>query len=205
MLFKMLGRERAWRLQQDSMRKPRQLFVTQSRVLAGKVEDFFRKLYDSLEVSERNAKELKNHDPQATSAAVARRDDLLDADDDDNWGSNLPARFSELEDEHFPLFTTYDQLCKLIEADVEVWLRSASKAGDSPVVSKTSDKRNMVSYTVFRSQYWPRFAEHLTKGLGTHRVAASLASTLMTALQTLPWSTARFSVRLWSREETYGI
>ncbi|KZW00571.1 hypothetical protein EXIGLDRAFT_145235 [Exidia glandulosa HHB12029] len=164
MLFKMLGRERAWRLQQDTMRKPRQLFVTQSRVLAGKVEDFFRKLYDSFEVSGWNAQELKNHDPASAALknAVARRHDLLDVDDDDNWGSNLPARFSELEDEHFPLFTTYDQLSKLIEADVDVWL---SKAGDSPVVWRTSDERNMMSYTIFRSRYWPRFAERLTKGL----------------------------------------
>lgn len=170
MLFKMLGRERAWRLQQDTMRRPRQLFVTQSRVLAGKVEDFFRKLYDSLEVSEHKPKELQNREPAVSAqwkTDAARRDDLLDDDDDDNWGSNLPARFSQLEEGHFPLFTTFDQLCKLIEGDVHVWLEACGvKSPEGAAILQASDKRNFVSYTVFQSRYWPHFAENLTKGLG---------------------------------------
>ena len=49
MLFKMLGIERAWVMHSgEDIPKPRQLFVTQSRVLAGKVEEYFLKLLDSL-------------------------------------------------------------------------------------------------------------------------------------------------------------
>ena len=48
MLFKMLGIERAWESHRETMPKPRQLFVTQSRVLAEKVEEYFAKLLESL-------------------------------------------------------------------------------------------------------------------------------------------------------------
>ncbi len=58
MLFKMLGIERAYTLRKDSMRKPRQIFVTQSRVLAGKVEEYFSKLLDSLATADKTKEEL---------------------------------------------------------------------------------------------------------------------------------------------------
>ena len=41
MLFKMLGMERCWEEVQDTLSKPRQLFVKLCRVLAEKVEEYF--------------------------------------------------------------------------------------------------------------------------------------------------------------------
>jgi hypothetical protein len=55
MLFKMLEIERAFKLEQDSMNKPRQIFVTQSRVLASKAEEYFAKFLDSLSTAEIHA------------------------------------------------------------------------------------------------------------------------------------------------------
>jgi len=109
MLFKMLGIERAYLLRKETMSKPRQIFVTQSRVLAGKVDEYFQKLLESLNASDKSREEL-------VQLAAKRRVDnesggLVDLDDDDNWRSDLPAKFSKLRDEHFPLFLTFDKVC----------------------------------------------------------------------------------------------
>jgi hypothetical protein len=113
MLFKMLGIERAYVMRKDSMPKPRQIFVTQSRVLAGKVEEYFSKLLDSLSTAERTREELaqfvKNKRQQNEEGL------MIDIDDDQTWRADLPSRFSQLRDENFPLFLTFDRVstCKI--------------------------------------------------------------------------------------------
>lgn len=60
MLFKMLGIERSFQLMQnDDMHRPRQMFVTQSRVLAEKVKEFFMKLHESLLSADKSPEEIK--------------------------------------------------------------------------------------------------------------------------------------------------
>lgn len=108
MLFKMLGIERAFRLKQDSMDKPRQIFVTQSRVLAGKVEEYFSKLLDSLSTAGRSTQELVQLAKEQKSQNGEHS--LIDPDDDINWRADLPPKFSLLKDEHFPLFLTFDRV-----------------------------------------------------------------------------------------------
>jgi hypothetical protein len=44
MLFKMLAIEQAWSLNPETRPKPRQVFVTQSAVLASKVEGYYLQL-----------------------------------------------------------------------------------------------------------------------------------------------------------------
>lgn len=109
MLFKMLGIERAFKLKQDSMDKPRQLFVTQSRVLASKVEEYFTKLLDSLSTAGRSTQELAQLAKEQKSQSGEHG--LIDLDDDINWRADLPSKFSLLKDEHFPLFLTFDRVC----------------------------------------------------------------------------------------------
>ena len=131
MLFKMLAIQRTWQQYPDMGPKPRQVFITQSRVLAMKVEEYFTKLMSSLEASACSPEELR----------VMERDteqeiEFVDQDDNERWRSDLPERFSELLDEHFPLFITYDrvwisislkysilpfykQLCTMLQNDVE--------------------------------------------------------------------------------------
>jgi hypothetical protein len=90
------------------MRKPRQLFVTQSRVLADKVEDYFAKLMESLVTASCSARELAN---LAKNRQTQRQEmGLVDADDVANWRHDLPERFSLLEERHFPLFITFDKV-----------------------------------------------------------------------------------------------
>jgi hypothetical protein len=109
MLFKMLGIERAWALHSNNeLPKPRQLFVTQSRVLASKVEEYFSKLVESLVTASYSPRELAN---LAKNRQTMREEEgLVQLDDNINWRSDLPDRFSLLEERHFPLFITFDKV-----------------------------------------------------------------------------------------------
>ena len=106
MLFKMLGIERAWREFQGGRNKPRQMFVTQSRVLATKVGEYFSKLMLSVEAASYSPEQLRK-----MSKSVEKEMEFVDMDDMDDWRSDLPMKFSELTDEHFPLFITYERVC----------------------------------------------------------------------------------------------
>ncbi|KAH7101434.1 hypothetical protein BKA62DRAFT_703810 [Auriculariales sp. MPI-PUGE-AT-0066] len=176
LLFRLLGRERAYNMEKDNIRKPRQLFVTQSRVLAGKVEGYYRKLHDSIGVAESSPKALKQ--PGGGSDIMSRHtqrvEDLLHDNDEQNYRSDLPNRFSELRDEHFPLFLTMEKLSEMIEADAaaaapDSYSPKTAGTSTSPVQAtigmRLAGVRKLLDYTIWRTQYWPHFAEHLTKGL----------------------------------------
>lgn len=107
MLFKMLGIERAWKQFPDMWDKPRQVFVTQSRVLATKVEEYFSRLILSVEVASYSPEELRK-----MSRSIEKEMQLIDLDDEILWRPDLPTKFSELNDDNFPLFITYDQVCE---------------------------------------------------------------------------------------------
>ncbi|KAG6919458.1 hypothetical protein DXG01_005717 [Tephrocybe rancida] len=155
MLFKMLWIERTHQLNRENVAKPRQVFVTKSRVLAGKVEEYFLKLLNSLKIASQSPQALK----KLVEAKKSNSDTgLVDQDDDENWRSDLPARFSELQDSHFPLFTTFDRLCDLIEGDF-----NSSETLYNRWQNGTP--RTFVSFDHFRANYWPHFSQALTKGL----------------------------------------
>lgn len=111
MLFKMLGIERAWDVIRedldDSVFRPRQIFVTQSRVLAEKVEEYYRKLTESHAAATRSAQESAQMGAQKQNPEDRA---LVDQDEEEFWRGSLPKRFSELQDEHFPLFVTFDHV-----------------------------------------------------------------------------------------------
>ena len=108
MLFKMLGIERAWETHRDMMPKPRQLFVTQSRVLAEKVEEYFAKLLESLASAGRSPAELMDI---AERQKHREEQGLVDRDEEIYWRGDLPKRYGALKEEHFPMFITYDHVC----------------------------------------------------------------------------------------------
>ncbi|OCH88979.1 hypothetical protein OBBRIDRAFT_757238 [Obba rivulosa] len=175
MLFKMLGIERSWELYRDTMPKPRQLFVTQSRVLAEKVEEYFLKLYGSLATANQTLEELaqvlQNKKQQQEQGLVDRDEEVL-------WRGDLPKRFAELKDEHFPMFITFDHLCRLMEAELrEVQLGSNKQLSAEAVTKSTEDteflsndymqqrRDKFISYSTFLESYWAHFSQSLTKGL----------------------------------------
>ncbi|EGN94529.1 hypothetical protein SERLA73DRAFT_114784 [Serpula lacrymans var. lacrymans S7.3] len=168
MLFKMLGIERSWQLHSGSMIKPRQLFVTRSRVLAGRVEEYFTKLMQSLALQGTSAKELMEIVKKKVGAQQAS-ELMIDVDDESDWRSDLPRHFSQLQDEHFPLFITFDRLCMLLEADARLSYKHTSdspgliEACSSP--SQDNDDRSTISYDTFFDAYWCHFPQSLIKGL----------------------------------------
>ena len=105
MLFKMLGIQRVWELYPDMGPRPRQVFVTQSRFLATRVEEYFAKLMSSLETGSCSPEELRMIEKDAE-----QEDGMVGEDDNKQWRSDLPESFNELLDEHFPLFITYDRV-----------------------------------------------------------------------------------------------
>jgi hypothetical protein len=102
MLFKILGIQRAWELSAIDMPKPRQIFVTKSIVLAKEVEKSVTKYLESMAMAGYTLPEI---------AAQSNEDDLIDLDDAPESQMNVPARYSQLGDKHFPLFVTFDQVC----------------------------------------------------------------------------------------------
>jgi hypothetical protein len=109
MLLKMLGIQRSWeqRLERDRGPKPRQVFVTQSLPLAKKVREYFVKLTSSSEVTH-PTEGIRNIGQEAEHSEG--EDELIGQEYIKRWKSDLPEKFSELLDEHFPLFLTYNQV-----------------------------------------------------------------------------------------------
>jgi len=111
----MLGIERAWETRAEGVPKVRQLFVTKSRILAEKVEEYFAKLTASLSTARKSPEELKE---LANAQRLAQaRDAMVDKDEEVNYQNNLPARFSLLTEDHFPLFITFDHVSRLFMRD----------------------------------------------------------------------------------------
>ena len=95
-----------------------------------KVEEYFTKLMSSLEAAAYSLEELRMVEEETEEEA-----DLVDPDDNEQWRPDLPEKFSELRDKHFPLFITYDrvrtslpsrypvspsleQLCTMLQGDI---------------------------------------------------------------------------------------
>lgn len=120
MLFKILGIERSWNAQKDASAKPRQIFVTQSRVLADKVQEYYTRLHDSLSSADKAPEELR--DMALTNAQQDQG--LVDRDEEIERRADLPKRYSELEDEHFPLFITFHQVSQKDTGEITLVLKS---------------------------------------------------------------------------------
>lgn len=113
MLFKIFGIERSAARQSDMLPyKPRQLFVTQSRVLANRVQEYFESISELLRNSSPVPVEPLPPDETRNdlNIKVASSERLVDDDEEDEWRNDLPKRFSDLKDEHFPLFITFDKV-----------------------------------------------------------------------------------------------
>lgn len=97
MVFRMIGLDVAAKKSGQTLR---QVFVTQSRTLARKVRLYCAQL---MQTETNTVMASAPKPPQGLS--------LLDMDENAEEEGVLPAKFSELDDCHFPLFVTYDQVC----------------------------------------------------------------------------------------------
>lgn len=156
MLYKMLLVETSDSSAPESVRS-RQLFVTQSRILAEKVGQHFAKL-------------LGGHRPSSISQnlkAATKADRALATDEDRDWRSDLPRKFSDLQDADFPLFVSLDQLYTMIENDMPL----STQTGATNLSRLTWDK--------FRSEYWPHFPQSMCKGFEPSMVFSELMGVIM--------------------------
>ena len=200
MLFKILGIERTWESLRgtldESITRPRQIFVTQSRVLAEKVEEYYRKLTESHIAATRSAQESTEIGAQKRKPEDRA---LVDHDEEEYWHGSLPKRFSDLQDEHFPLFLTFDhvslfssinsqshsvptQLCRLLEEDFRAFNKNEFSLAFNDDEDLTSDtttvasdymlqrRDSFVSYGTFQQAYWPHLPQSLTKNFGELRL-----------------------------------
>ncbi|KAF6740880.1 hypothetical protein DFP72DRAFT_951310 [Ephemerocybe angulata] len=177
MLFKMLGIERAYSQQVRStiVAKPRQLFVTQSRVLATRVEEYFSKLLESMSAAQKSVDELKHIADR--KKLLQKESGLYDREDDIAWKTCLPGKFSLLQDHHFPLFLTFNQLLCLLEGDI-----APSQQDTSVWSEKESDP---ISYDTFLAKYWPHFSREFTKSLDPALVYGELLGVIEGSEQSL--------------------
>ncbi|KAL4069230.1 hypothetical protein J3A83DRAFT_4413033 [Scleroderma citrinum] len=160
MLFRMLAIQRAWEEAPETP-KPRQVFITKSQILSAKVEGFFMNLVDSLALGECTQEELKKLRSQNNNRKMI---DPLNAVD---YRPGMPFKYSELGDHDFPLFITFDKLARMVAADLQSDLSNLD-ANDPAVCTllKVIDgEDSFVTYNVFKSTYWPRFPQSMTKTL----------------------------------------
>ncbi|KAI6096326.1 hypothetical protein EDD16DRAFT_1720000 [Pisolithus croceorrhizus] len=166
MVFKMLGIQRAWE-QVPSFRKPRQLFVTRFPVLAAKVEEFFTSLVESLELAGCTQDELRKLRSQIRSTAQ-QPPQMIDPLNALSYRPGTPQKYSELSDHDFPFFITFDQLARMVAADIHI---GDSKEFGRPIASKEynrlqfildkviNDESSFVTSSTFRTHYWPRLCD----------------------------------------------
>jgi hypothetical protein len=99
----MLMVEASSELNPPTERKIRQLFVCRSPILAEKVGEHFTKL-------------IRGYRPAAVPGnlkAAKRADRALVVDPENDWRSDLPKKYSELQDIDFPLFVSFEQVGSL--------------------------------------------------------------------------------------------
>ena len=104
-LFKILGIERAWQNLGCMDPRPRQLFVTKSRLLAEKVEGDYVNLLYSLSAGPDAPLYVRERIRRWNSRG---KKETFNPDDANDGRDDLPEKFSELRDSDFPLFLTMD-------------------------------------------------------------------------------------------------
>ncbi|KAI0809031.1 P-loop containing nucleoside triphosphate hydrolase protein [Irpex lacteus] len=164
MLFKMLAVEQAHETSSgDGRTRPRQLFVTQAQDLVENIERHYFKLGMCQTAAQRTARESSKL--AATQNHEASRD-LFDKDEEEICRGTLPLAFSELTDQNFPLFITFDHLCRLLEADQIQARGNIGSAYGREVYTKgymLESRKSFVSYHKFRREYWSHLPQEMTK------------------------------------------
>ncbi|KAG8937463.1 hypothetical protein FRC00_005249 [Tulasnella sp. 408] len=156
MVFRMIGLDIAAKTS-VSPQTLRQVFVTQSRTLARKVRLYCAQL---MQTETNSALASAPKPPQGLS--------LLDMDENAEEEGALPKKFSQLDDCHFPLFVTYDQLCNLLEADFDLELIPSPlpTARTARAKNKKSSARQpLISFNYFDSKIWPHMDHRVKRGL----------------------------------------
>ena len=104
-VFKIFGIERAWQNQGCVGPRPRQMFITKSRLLAEKVERDYVSLLYSLSAGPDAPLYVRE---RVQRWNTRRKKVIFNPDDTEGERDDLPQKFSELRDSDFPLFLTME-------------------------------------------------------------------------------------------------
>lgn len=102
---KIFGIERAWINSGSVGPRPRQIYITKSPLLAEKVEEDYVGLWFSLDTGSDIPEYVTEHIQRWNSR---KKINIFVADSAVGDRDDLPKRFSELQENHFPLFITMD-------------------------------------------------------------------------------------------------
>ncbi|KAG8908799.1 hypothetical protein FRB99_003037 [Tulasnella sp. 403] len=148
--------------------KMRQVFVTQSRTLALKVKQY----YTQLSRTSASATGSTQTDSRSTTdtGGFGLQDISDDQLDEHMTDKRLPTRFTDLADENFPLFLSFDQLCSLLEADLGLQFQphpqyqpSGHRTGLQHALRGV--RHPLVTYDYSLSNIFPSFGENARKNL----------------------------------------
>ncbi|KAG8698864.1 hypothetical protein FRC11_014127, partial [Ceratobasidium sp. 423] len=140
----------------DEVRPTRQLFVTRSKVLTQHIARNYQGLIDSSEISNKSTHELEE---MRKVNQKYQNQELVEYDNSVDFRVDLPHRFSELKDSHFPLFVSFDKLCELLEGDM------LGATGEDALTAARVRARPIITFNDFKYQYWPTFNPKLTRNL----------------------------------------
>ncbi|KAH9017010.1 hypothetical protein EDB85DRAFT_2203580 [Lactarius pseudohatsudake] len=161
-VFKIFGIERAWQNRGSIGPRPRQLFLTKSQLLANKVEheyvDLLFSLYAGPDTPQYICERIKHWNS-------CRKNNALDQDSAEGMRDDLPEKFSELQDGHFPLFITVDTLWSLLEADMKPSPSESQHSRSQQKNNKWLGRTDLVTFDVFKRAYWCHFPQTLIKGI----------------------------------------
>ncbi|KAF8460896.1 hypothetical protein BDZ91DRAFT_737945 [Kalaharituber pfeilii] len=173
LVFKLLGSYLASKHSAEHARPLRQIFITRSGILAGKLNDYIRKLiscqlgkFDSDQVDE--APELET---------IKEKDENADVTD-----------FWSMPNDSFPLVCTYEKFLTLLERSLKVAQRKHFDDTIGPVDSpddSQAHRRNSilrasqeVQVETFIRDYWTRFSNGLKKNIPVDLVFSEIMGTI---------------------------
>ncbi|KAI1785405.1 hypothetical protein LXA43DRAFT_132191 [Ganoderma leucocontextum] len=150
LIYKIVSVERAWWTSSWDLPKPRQLFVTRSGMLSRQVQRTVNQILESFKLANLTQEELVDIWRSQVQPAEQCRP--------------LPMKWSELEDGHFPLLISFDELRDLLEADFAesglLRIRTTEEDGEFD-----DAEASFVSARRFVATYWNHFPRNLVKGL----------------------------------------
>ncbi|PIL29941.1 hypothetical protein GSI_07852 [Ganoderma sinense ZZ0214-1] len=148
MMYKIISVERGWCTASWYLPRPRQLFVTRSGMLSRQVQRTVGQILESFRLADMTQQELVDIWRRKAESAEHCRP--------------LPRKWSELEDDHFPLMISFDKLRELLEADfTEAGLL---KVRTGELEDEDLDETSFISAGRFIKTYWDHLPKSAVKG-----------------------------------------
>ncbi|GAD91519.1 hypothetical protein PVAR5_0091 [Paecilomyces variotii No. 5] len=157
LVFKILAKYKAHLLAAEG-RPIRQLLLTRSEYLASKLQTYTRSLIES---------QLRNN---VFSTDDARGD--TDSLQLDKYVKKSATSLLSLNDNDFPFVCTFDTFLDMLEATIR---RADRKDFLQDEIGVTmSDRRRMVNFNIFKTEYWEHFATNLTSSCSAELVFSEI-------------------------------